>query len=213
MPTVLIGLPSATGRWPGAVWTNVIKQTRQPATIFLQERQSIVAARNTICKHTLQNGFDYVYMQDDDNVIDPYAVDRMMTHGKTLIAALIMQRGQDRDSCVFKKVRDKRNPEIPTFEKIPAEQLRGRGLVEADAVGFGAVLIHRSLLEQAYAIHHNPFQLLVKTKRARNEYSVYPMGEDVSFCVHARELGHRSWVDTSIGSIHYGLPREHRFQA
>ena len=210
---ILFGLPSATGHWPGDVFTNILSQrTEHDTEILRKEGQQIVKARDQICRFAVDNGFTHVYMQDDDNTVAPGTLNKLIEHDKDIIGVPIMQRGQDVNTCVLKKVPDDRHPEIMRYEKIAADKLKGKELIEVDGIGFGAILIKVEVLEKLYKIYPNPFQQMAKSKITDTEFSIYPMGEDISFCIYAKREGFDIWCDCSVSTIHYGRPQEHKYE-
>lgn len=94
---------------------------------------------------------------------------------------------------------EKQPPYLPVV-RMKGEDGRFRGIVEinmnsiikADAVGFGFILIKRKAVDK----------ILEKTERSFNIKD--GVGEDVSFCVNAKEAGFEIFVDTGLVCGHIG---------
>lgn len=85
--------------------------------------------------------------------------------------------------------------------------LKERGLLEVDAVGTGAMLIKREVLEavcEKRGFPDNPVWL-TPTRSTVDDLKkrVWVWGEDLTFCRDARELGYRVWLDSRWESGHY----------
>jgi hypothetical protein len=77
-------------------------------------------------------------------------------------------------------------------------------LQEVDGIGFGCVIIHRSVLEklaEAYPREKDPWVWfghdLVMTSKGADR-----LGEDLTFCRRAKELGFTIWGDGRLGFSH-----------
>jgi hypothetical protein len=67
------------------------------------------------------------------------------------------------------------------------------GLVEVDAVGTGAIIIKRKVLEAVKAPFINRY----------DEDGIKKMGLDLSFCDKAKKLGYRTWVHLDYICSHW----------
>ncbi len=91
-------------------------------------------------------------------------------------------------------------------------------LVEADVVGAGCLLIHRSVLEKMAYEHPNPvhpnhpwfdWRVDVPPTKLPDGTMVFPdgvpsMSEDFVFNLRARQLGFKTFVDSSVVCRHVG---------
>ncbi len=157
-------------------------------------------ARNTLVMAMRKNA-DYALFVDCDMGLEPDTLDRLLSHGKDIVAALTTRRT---------------DPAIPTIRMwSEAEQNftellmwdESKTLIEVDAVGTGVMLISRQVLEEV-AEAFNPEQYHKSGNGFWFQNIWYPhlsaeAGEDVSFCHRATRLGYKIYVDTTIQPGHY----------
>jgi hypothetical protein len=154
-------------------------------------------ARNTACKAMLENNFEYLFFLDSDVVPPRDAIFRLMAHRKPFISGLYFRRSPPHA--------------VPVMIKGPSwwvDYPRG-ALVEADLVGAGCLLIHRSFLEsvphQRPEIGKTYFDWRVDMQGLQLPPDLPPLSEDFTLCVHAKRHGIPTLVDTSIVCRHIGL--------
>lgn len=156
--------------------------------------------RNELVKVARKDA-DYVLFIDDDIVIEPDAIERMLAHGKDIVAGTCTRR-VDPPEPVHRRWMD----EIQNYGMIYRWQHDGR-LLEVDAVGTGLMLISRRVLEHM-AVAYYPKQFSETQNGWWFELVRGPhgeeWGEDISFCFKATRLGYRIFVDTSITPSHMG---------
>lgn len=158
------------------------------------ERQVVDWARINLGRNVLDQvcpytgkGYTHTLWIDDDQVFNPDMACRLAARGDLdMISAVYYQKAPPHYPCVFVRTEDKENKysHYPMVEIPPM-------IVEVDAVGFGALLMRREVLERTA----KPWFALDNRK-----------GEDMVFCVRAKEAGFRVWVagDYQIG--HLGRP-------
>jgi len=129
----------------------------------------------------------YGLYEDADPVERPIVSGLYFTYVATIFTA-----------CWFKR----KSEEFGEYRSL--EQLEP-SLQELDAIGMGCAIIHRSVFEkmaEAYPREKDPWQWfghdLVQTSSGLPDR----LGEDMSFCRRARELGFRIWGDGRLGFGH-----------
>ena len=151
-------------------------------------------ARELICLHALKNGFDYVFMTDDDMLFPRDTVFRLLAHRKDIVGALAFTRKPPHTPVMYLCHRQY-DPilcqEVPKFR--PVFHYPKNALVRCDAIGFGAVLIHTRVLKKV------PQQWFAKN-------SARDTGEDILFCLSCARYGFDTYMDTSTRSVHLGEP-------
>lgn len=158
----------------------------------ISERTVVHWARNELSRHFCEtpnyytgNKFTHALWLDNDHVFNPDMGVYLAKHGDLdLVSALYYARAEKHLPVVYvKDATDNEFSHHPLIEVPPA-------LVEVDAVGFGACLMRADVLE-------------------RFEYPWFKFdrsGEDIGFCVRAKQAGARVWCDGSYVLGHIGEP-------
>ena len=159
--------------------------------IAFQIGSLIYTSRDDLARYAMKEGFDYVLWLDSDMVFPEDFHERML---KTLT-----ENNLDILSGIYYKRKPPYSPVI--FDKM---QLKGKiwdyswlddvpdSLFEVGACGFGCVLLKTEVLMSVQLKHG---------------YLFHPMqngGEDVAFCVRARDCGYRIMCDPTIVCGHVG---------
>lgn len=159
--------------------------------IAFQIGSLIYTSRDDLARYAMKEGFDYVLWLDSDMVFPEDFHERMF---KTLT-----ENNLDILSGIYYKRKPPYSPVI--FDKM---QLKGKiwdyswledvpdSLFEVGACGFGCVLLKTEVLMSVQLKHG---------------YLFHPMqngGEDVAFCVRARDCGYKIMCDPSIVCGHVG---------
>jgi len=171
---------------------------------MLQEWSSanVSTARNEIVRRFLEHHTqaEWLLFVDSDMQWDHDALDRLLSAADQAAAPIV-------GGLCFGAVRDRLFPTI--YRLVPTEEggvttLRvgdypRNQLVPCDATGAAFLLIHRSVLKSMRAHQFNPtfpwFQ--------EAELGGLPAGEDLTFCLRARQLGVPIHVDTRVKVGHH----------
>jgi GT2 family glycosyltransferase len=160
-----------------------------PATMIAQARNQIV--RTFIHRHTA----DWLWFVDTDMVFPPDILDRLVASAhprdRPIMGALCFSVTADFQAA-------------PTIYMLRPDGDIGRVLdyprnkvIVADATGTGCVLIHRTVFEAMRKAAPPPWEWFVYATMGGE-----PIGEDITFCLRAQELGIPTHVDTSIKCGH-----------
>ena len=150
-------------------------------------------ARNMLAQEAIETGADRVLWLDSDMVFDLDLMQRLaadMDEGRDFVAGLFFKRRLPTMPCIYKQL-DVADNESHTqvYADYPKDQL-----FEVAGSGFGAVMTSTKLLKDVADTFGKPF---------------YPMlgllGEDLSFCWRARQLGYRLYCDSRIKVGHVGF--------
>lgn len=151
-------------------------------------------AREEFAKYVLKLKLDYLFMIDADMICPPNLFEALYRHDVDIVAPLAFQRRHPYYPVIYKfrsgwdNVRKERFFSNDTVKNYPKNTL-----FECEAVGFGAVLIKKEVLEKM------PEPRFMST---------CPNGEDILFCYNAREqAGVKVYCDTSTEIIHLGDPK------
>ncbi len=147
-------------------------------------RMFVPLAREEAANMALDMGADYLYMIDDDMTCPSTMFEGLYQHDVDVVAPLAFTRNFPHHAVIY-EIEEGYDPVHKTdyFINHLVTNYPKNSLVECDAVGFGAVLIKRRVLE---AMPKPRF-----TCSSAN-------GEDILFCHKAKKLGFRIFMDTSI---------------
>jgi len=165
-----------------ATWGSIIQMDKPPLTgTITMVGTALAEQRNTVVKGFLERpAYKWLLFIDDDQVFPPDALARLLAHDKPIVAGLIAQKYPPFAAQFFMPTGDREHP----LTRATKEQSKGRDLVEIGAVGCGFMLIQRAVLEIT------PYPWFA----ARWD----SVGEDVYFCLKARDHGHTVWIDKSL---------------
>lgn len=156
-------------------------------------------AKNYLCEYTGEK-FTHLLWLDDDILFNPDLACRLASYSGPefererprsfdMVSALYFGRKDKPLPLVFV-----RNREKPEEDKYYHHQMAAipDALFEVDAVGFGALLMRRDVLDRV----PEPWFTID-----------WQAGEDIAFCVKAKEHGIKIWCDGGYSVGHIGDPR------
>lgn len=147
-------------------------------------------ARNNITDAAIANEFDYILMLDDDMIVPPDLVQRLIDHDKDVIGALYFQRGGQYKPVLMN--RPDPAPGMHTAHFVLPQDPRineNRGLHQFDVIGGGCMLFKTHVFNKI-------LQPYFETERN--------LGTDISICGRLKDAGFEIWADTSIELGHVG---------
>lgn len=150
----------------------------------------IYDSRNAIAKRAIQMEADYVMWFDSDMIFEPDTLQRLMKHMETkdIVSGLYCRRAGSYEPVLFSKlnVDEKGDADWDGYNDYPSE------IFEVEGIGFGCVLMKVDVLLDMAAKFGDWFTPLGH------------FGEDLAFCIRARELGYKIWCDPTIQCGHVG---------
>jgi len=218
---ILIGIPCASGFISAYTVDGLFKMTRPcPTSLLIIERQSADAARNYIIEMGIRLQVDYIFFADDDGVLPPDTLTKMVEDDKDIVGAPMMTRNV-RDNgkhalCCFEKfdfyIGDGRN--VKKYRSIQGFNNSKGHLHSVDAIGGACMLIKKNAFEALFAKHNGrPFEFINEIHTTKEHgVTVRNISEDMCFSERAKEEGFEIWVDTRIRPIHLGKPKFVRFE-
>lgn len=163
----------------------------EDATLAVKMGTLIYTSRNDLANMAIQNGSDYIFWMDSDMTFPQDALLRMIDtleeKNLDILTGLYFRRVPPYTPVLFDRL--EMNGNICSwsgFHHIPGE------LFEIGGCGFGCLLMRTDVFFDGQARYGNMF-----TPIGNN-------GEDIAFCVRARELGYKIWCDPSIRCGHIG---------
>ena len=151
----------------------------------------IYTSRNSLAMMAIQMDADFVFWLDSDMVFKSDTLVRMMDTLKKndldILSGLYFRRVPPYSPVLFDKLEQNgENTEFSEFKTVP------EGLFEVGGCGFGCVLMKTDVFFDVQSKFGNMF-----APRGNN-------GEDVAFCIRARECGYKIYCDPSIVCGHVG---------
>ena len=132
-------------------------------------------ARDRLARKAVNEGFSHVLWLDSDMVFPPQLFEDLRFCGEPFVTGAAVSRRPPFASCVFASL----DP-IKRVKELPKEPF------EVVGCGFACVLISTAILRD------------VLQEKGTCFFPTTKAGEDVAFCVRARELGHKIICDPSV---------------
>lgn len=164
-------------------------------------------ARNLLCAKFLESDATHLLFIDSDEDWDEKAIPGMIAADKDIIGGAYPQKNNwDTWSSI---------PDLKSGD-IQGEVKNGNGLIEADVVSAGFMLIHRRALEK-FEEHYPELAYADPEMDRENNTRVYLafflstigkqryLGEDSNFCARYRAMGEKVWIYPDIDFGHYGI--------
>lgn len=168
------------------------KDTRVNAKFIFTCYKPYVYSLNKAAKTVVDEGYDFLLNIDDDNAPERNPFD-LCFFDKDVIGLptpIWIDHGVG-TPCYFNTV--KYHPEKDGFTRVGPPKLDQDALMKVDAVGSGAILVHRRVLEKVKA----PFM------REWDEDGIPTRGCDFAFCMRVREAGFDVWAHYDYTCTHY----------
>jgi len=159
------------------------KDQNTSVTVKYLPNYGVAHARNFAVQKCLEDDFTHLFFVDSDQILQERCLMQLLSHNVELVAAWTQIRKQGYTN-IYQNINNK-------YEPYTLEQINNlnKQLIKVDAVGFGAVLLKRSLLEK---LSPTPF---IYTEQ---------LSEDLYFCNKiTKELNIPILVDTSLRIGHY----------
>lgn len=164
--------------------------------VVISTSSLIYDARNQLARKAVEGGYDRVLWLDSDMVFNPDMVERFMADldgGLEYVSGLFFSRRAPVRLCVYDvcgvvmSEAGEHTPTVRSFEKLPEEPM-----FKVAASGLAAVCMSTDLIARIAEQYGLPFS------------PVMGFGEDLSFCMRAREQGVDLWCDSRIRLGHVG---------
>ena len=163
-------------------------------------------ARDSQAIHSIENDVDYLFFLDSDMMPAPSTLVQLMSHDKDIVSAMCFKRNPPFQPCFYTKASIKKGEDgkiIPIMESALApETWDNEGLVNVEAVGMACCLIKVDVF---------------KKLEGGNWFFPLPrIGEDLTFCMKARQAGFKIYVDLGLNCHHLGyvpFGKEHYTEA
>ena len=158
----------------------------------------IYDARNSLAKHAIDGDFDRILWLDSDMEFQPDLMVRLCAdmdeNNLDIVGGLYFTRRKPSIPVVYQKVGyyhsdedDSVSPAALSYYEYPKDQL-----FPCEGIGFGAVLVRTDLVKKVQDKYGLPFS------------PILGFGEDLSFCMRARDVGATIYCDSRIKVGHIG---------
>lgn len=168
--------------------------------LAMMPRMLVAQAREVAIEKSIELKCDYTFFIDDDMLLPRGLFEKLVSHDKDIISALAFERMGDHNPNIY---------DIHHFNKDLAQEIQqvslrwrnvlnykevcdAKGLLRADVVGFGCVLINNRIFYGENKVEAPYFM------------SQFQVGEDFFFCWKAAQKGWEVWCDTSAKLGHIG---------
>ena len=160
-------------------------------TLAMKAGSLIYTSRNDLALRAVQSDMDYVFWMDSDMQFPPDTLVRMVDvltkNDLDILTGLYFRRVPPYSPVLFDRLEMRRNIcSWSEFKELPDH------LFEIGGCGFGCVLMSTEVFLSVQAKHGNMFAPIGNN------------GEDIAFCIRARDCGYKIWCDPSIICGHVG---------
>ena len=156
----------------------------------------IYAARNKIVTEALQNNMDLILWLDSDIAFEPDLLSRLFEDmNKTkadVVTGLYFTRAEPLEPVIYSTLETKQEGDYMYIKKDVYDHYPKNKIFEIAGCGFGAVLTTVDICKKIIENYGAPFTPLPG------------MGEDLTFCYKAREMGAKIMCDSGIKLEHVG---------
>lgn len=152
-------------------------------------------SRNGLSKKAISEGFDFVLWLDSDMEFQPDLLERLMEdmkEGREYVSGLYFKRKAPVAPVIYEKVGYYHQGDEVTPCAVPLLKYPW-GVFEVEGTGFGAVLMSVDALKKVVEKYGAPFS------------PILGFGEDLSFCMRAKEVGIKMYCDSTVQVGHVGF--------
>jgi GT2 family glycosyltransferase len=186
---ILVAVPTV-GQVQIEYVNSILRLSRATNANIIHSAGSLVyVARNNFVQQAIEEDYTHLCFIDSDMVFNADALNVLLWHDKDVISGSIFSRVAPYKPCFYEKLRLGEPGEV-ICEHVKTLQ---DGLQEVEGVGTAFTLIKTKVL-----------------KGIIEKFNVYPFqpilgyGEDLSFCVRARQCGFKIFVDNDLTIGHIG---------
>ncbi len=147
--------------------------------------QSPARNRNIIIKQALDNNCTHVFFMDDDVILPPDALTKLLAHDVNIVSGLYLMRNHPHQPIAF-DIADERGACV----HINLDNYND-DLIEVVATGLGCLLVKTDV-----------FRTMKEPWIRMGELESDQWCDDLGFYKRARELGYTGWLDKTIHAGH-----------
>ena len=167
-----------------AMCAYTIKTTKHDIDLFTSSGTLIFNQRNNLVKTALDIKADYLLFVDADMRFPKDTLSILMAHDKDIIGVNATTRSEP----VKPTAKNMHINEDGSIDWMPIYSNAKTGIEKADGIGCGVMLIKRKVVEEL----EEPYFYFEQLPGNRI------LGEDIYFCVKAKDAGFDTWVDHDL---------------
>ena len=195
-PKIMIGIPGFAGVVPEAqesLARLIFRCGRDlPQYDFALEmvvKREQFRARNQLVDAAIASDCEYLLMLDDDMIVPPDLIERLLAHDKDVTGALYYQRGGAFHPVIMQTLKHDTGEMTARFLEPFDPVITNPGLHEVDVIGGGCMLFRVDIFRKLTP----PYFWWEDT-----------LGTDIAICTRLKDAGVQIWVDTSLELGHMG---------
>lgn len=194
LPKILIAIPSNRDL-PKEFVARLLPLAAQVGVnnVCFMQNGMINQCRDSIFTHAYKNDYEYIMWLDDDMLMPPDTITRLLAHKKDIVSGLYYNRG-DYKPLIYGLDYDDSDD---TYSFSQMLEYPDNQLIKVGAVGFGCVLTKVETLTKVWTSD-------IRGTSGTCFDFIGGVGEDLSFGIRCKELGIETWVDTSLKLGHMG---------
>ena len=159
--------------------------------VLLNQSSLIYDSRNALADYAVRENFDLVLWLDSDMIFEPDLLERLhadIEGGKEIVAGLCFCRRYPYLPVVYKRLElEGETPINDSYVDYPEDEM-----FRVEGCGFGVVMMKTDVLRKISDKYNTVFSPLSH------------FGEDLSFCIRAKECGYEIWCDPTVKIGHVG---------
>jgi choline kinase len=157
---------------------------KHPLSIFFVNNTYLHIARKKLVFEAHERKMTHLFYVDSDMSFEGDTLGRLLAHKKDVIGVSYHQRMLPLTTTVRVKTPDGAHMMVAEIQDT---------LFECDAVATGCMLIDMKI-----------FETIEKPWFFYKDDDVYPVGEDIWFCMQVKKAGFKIWCDPTIKVMHIG---------
>lgn len=175
--------------------TGTFNGEKYKADVVFCASSLIYDARNNLAMRAIAEKYDWILWLDSDMLFEPTILDDLLATGKDLVSGIFFSRRPPYKPAIFDecdyeddpKHQGCRKPFSHNYYDYPKDSI-----FEVAAFGFAAVLTKVETIDIIRTVFGMPFSPLLG------------FGEDLSFCLKAKQIDIKLWTDSRIKVGHIG---------
>ena len=187
---ILIGTPfkdNAPAEYIRSLANMVAYTTKEGHEVhYIAEYGGLWNARDRICSAAVRGNYDYMLQIDSDQEFPEDALCRMLDRNLDVVTGIYVGKEESHRPVIFTELFKDSGEAYAHASKKGLNELMKKELFEIAGAGAGFLLVREHILRLMKIHQHEWFK------------PYEGLGEDVSFCQRARELGFKIYADNSF---------------